>query len=147
MASKKLNRFVERVETLRKGIKEQFEVLLKEEAVSIFTEYPWLESFGWAQYAPYFNDGEQCEFSVNCDYPMLTTKLHEGWSGEDYDDFPGEEEFGTSEAEAEECYRKVRTLLSSLCKVAEDIFRLYTDDGKVIISRDGSIITESYEHE
>ena len=34
----------------------------------IFTKYPELESFGWSQYTPYFNDGDTCVFSANTNY-------------------------------------------------------------------------------
>lgn len=34
----------------------------------IFEKYPTLESFGWTQYTPYFNDGETCVFYANTDY-------------------------------------------------------------------------------
>lgn len=34
----------------------------------IFDKYPTLESFGWTQYTPYFNDGETCVFYANTDY-------------------------------------------------------------------------------
>ncbi len=34
----------------------------------IFEKYPTLESFGWTQYTPYFNDGDSTIFSVNTDY-------------------------------------------------------------------------------
>jgi len=34
----------------------------------IFEKYPTLESFGWMQYTPYFNDGDATIFSVNTDY-------------------------------------------------------------------------------
>jgi len=34
----------------------------------IFQEYPTLESFGWTQYTPYFNDGDATIFSVHTDY-------------------------------------------------------------------------------
>ena len=35
---------------------------MKEE---IFDKYPSVESVGWPQYTPYFNDGELCHFSVH----------------------------------------------------------------------------------
>jgi len=44
--------------------KENFKVFTKE----IFDKYRSLESFGWNQYTPYFNDGETCTFSANIDY-------------------------------------------------------------------------------
>lgn len=37
----------------------------------LFERFPTLEYFSWKQYAPYFNDGEPCVFSVYCDYPRV----------------------------------------------------------------------------
>jgi hypothetical protein len=34
----------------------------------IFEKHPKVESFGWSQYTPYFNDGDTCAFSANTDY-------------------------------------------------------------------------------
>ena len=34
----------------------------------IFEKHPKIESFGWSQFTPYFNDGDTCTFSVNTDY-------------------------------------------------------------------------------
>lgn len=33
----------------------------------IFEKHPKVESFGWSQYTPYFNDGDTCTFSANTD--------------------------------------------------------------------------------
>lgn len=35
---------------------------------NVFTKHPKVESFGWNQYTPYFNDGDTCIFSANTDY-------------------------------------------------------------------------------
>src|SRR5574343_365503 len=40
----------------------------KECTDELFSKFPTLESFGWVQYTPYFNDGAECLFSVNRDY-------------------------------------------------------------------------------
>lgn len=32
----------------------------------LFDKHPDLHSFDWTQYTPYFNDGDECIFSVNC---------------------------------------------------------------------------------
>jgi len=37
----------------------------------IFDKYNKLESFGWTQYTPYFNDGEACTFCANTDYLII----------------------------------------------------------------------------
>ena len=34
----------------------------------IFEKYSKLESFGWTQYTPYFNDGDSCVFSAQVGY-------------------------------------------------------------------------------
>lgn len=36
-----------------------------ETAKVLFDAYPRLKSFGWTQYTPYFNDGDECTFSAH----------------------------------------------------------------------------------
>ena len=50
----------------------------------IFEKYPTLESFGWTQYTPYFNDGDTCIFSVNTDYISVNDEYVDEakWSSE-----------------------------------------------------------------
>lgn len=50
----------------------------------IFEKYPTLESFGWSQYTPYFNDGDTCIFSVNTDYISVNDEYVDEakWSSE-----------------------------------------------------------------
>jgi hypothetical protein len=61
----------EKQEEIRKMKKEMVEAsnkIFTELTKSIFEEYPKVESFGWSQYTPYFNDGDTCTFSVNTDW-------------------------------------------------------------------------------
>jgi hypothetical protein len=45
---------------------------------NIFEDNPNLESFGWKQYTPYFdNDGENCNFLVNTDHIYINGKSDE----------------------------------------------------------------------
>ena len=52
---------------LSEKIKENFHGLTKE----LFDSYSELDSFGWRQYTPYFNDGESCEFRSVHNYPTI----------------------------------------------------------------------------
>lgn len=52
---------------LSEKIKTNFHGVAKE----LFDAYPELDSFGWRQYTPYFNDGEPCEFRSMHDYPTI----------------------------------------------------------------------------
>lgn len=43
----------------------------------IFNKYSELESFGWKQYTPYFNDGDACLFYANIDYLIINDEYAE----------------------------------------------------------------------
>lgn len=61
----------EKQEEIRKMKQEMLEAsnkIFTDLTKTIFEDHPKLESFGWSQYTPYFNDGETCTFSVNTDY-------------------------------------------------------------------------------
>ncbi len=49
-----------------------FDIFISE----IFNKYP-IESFGWSQYTPYFNDGDTCIFSANTDYLKINDEYVE----------------------------------------------------------------------
>ena len=51
---------------------------------NIFEKYPKIESFGWNQYTPYFNDGDTCTFSANTDYLSVNGEYADDaeWSNE-----------------------------------------------------------------
>lgn len=56
----------EQVKELRAQMKAAAQEALKEGTKEVFAEYSdVLHSFGWVQYAPAFNDGEPCEFSMH----------------------------------------------------------------------------------
>jgi hypothetical protein len=52
-------------EAIDKLLKEKVYQLFQQEVEELFREHPDLESFTWSQYTPYFNDGDECVFSVN----------------------------------------------------------------------------------
>ena len=58
--------------------------LFDEFRVYIFSKYTELNSFGWTQFTPYFNDGDVTLFSANTDYLMLNGEYMEEskWYGE-----------------------------------------------------------------
>lgn len=64
-------------EQMRNKIKANFHELAK----TVFNEYPELKSFGWTQYTPYFNDGEECVFSSNHDDPFING--FDSWTSSD----------------------------------------------------------------
>ncbi len=53
---------------IKKQILQKSNEVFDEFCKDIFIKCPRLESFGWSQYTPYFNDGDTCVFNVNIDY-------------------------------------------------------------------------------
>lgn len=58
----------EEIKKLKKEMIEASNKIFTELTKSIFEEHPKVESFGWTQYTPYFNDGDTCTFSAQTDY-------------------------------------------------------------------------------
>jgi RecG-like helicase len=57
---------------------------IKKSFKQLFADYPDLQSFGWSQYTPYWNDGSPCEFMVYNDEPMINGDCVSVWSLEQH---------------------------------------------------------------
>lgn len=77
---KELSDLKDQIQTESSEIFDQF-------ITEIFEKSPKLESFGWTQYTPYFNDGSTCIFSANTDYLYI--------NGVSYDEADWYEEMNT----------------------------------------------------
>jgi len=62
--------------------------LFKKTTKNFFDSVPEIKAFYWSQYTPYFNDGDECVFSVNDVYFTNTT---------DTDNIEWEEEYNGEE--------------------------------------------------
>lgn len=56
---------------LKKAHLEKSKELFTKVTKKLFDSHPTLESFSWNQYTPYFNDGDECVFSVNGGDPSI----------------------------------------------------------------------------
>lgn len=84
-------------------VKAKGKTIIREAVTEFFNAFPEVESIRWAQYTPYFNDGEACYFGVN----DITIKLKGVDEGGDYDDgyeysvgFDLKSDWGRKEAKA-----------------------------------------------
>lgn len=132
-----------------------------------------IKSFGWTQYTPYFNDGDECEFGVNVDYPYI--------NGEDELDTLNEDKYVTITYENEnevkeylelkgykwmmnntigqggyiknkeydsELLDLVQEFKSAISDIDSEFLKdLFGDHVKVTVHDDGNIETEEYEHD
>lgn len=133
----KLNQLIEQLHEARSAFRAQGEAALKEGFREFFAANPEVTAFAWTQYAPYFNDGEPCEFSVN-DIFSTTMSLDD----EEFD----ASELATGGYYGEETPAAIE-FARNLHRIPEDLFRdIFGDDALVLVTRDG-IKTEDHAHD
>lgn len=120
--------------------KEYFEVAAKD----VFEQYPKLESFGWTQYTPHFNDGDPCRFRVNA-YPGEMYI-----NGEFQDDLSEDgcfEDWGMSADEVEAIGKATYEVVKTMDK---DSLEKMFGEGKVTVTcKNGKLKAEAddYDHD
>lgn len=115
---------------LQAQIVEESKAFFKEESAALFAKYPAMESFAWRQYTPYWNDGEECTFSVHSD-------------GE----INGADSYENKKTEAkipEAAYGDIRKHIDAID--SDTMKTMFGDHVKVICKRDG-IEIEEYSHD
>lgn len=131
-----------RIEQARKEAKSLVQTVFTDASTELFNAHPELDSFGWRQYTPYFNDGDTCEFSARTDEPAINGidggDIAEGWTYKD------------------EVYPARNPELIPLQKAVEDFLGLFDDDDfldlagdhvEVTVSREGGLTTDDYSHD
>lgn len=112
-----------------------------------------IKSFGWTQYTPYFNDGDECTFSVNLDYSLEV-------NGEDTDEINGLDwrikyylkngeysEEKTDEWDIE-LFKLVEEFKEILSSIDDEFYKdLFGDHVQVTVYENGNIEVEEYEHD
>lgn len=103
----------------------------------VFEQNPTLVKFGWRQYTPYYNDGDECVFRASFDYPNILLE------GQDEDLY--EEETWYTEKDAEfPVWNNVKTFLSQFDD--NDVQLLFGDHVQVSVTKDG-VEVEEYSHD
>lgn len=152
-------------------MQEEMQTVLKDAFKEIFEKAPHLAAITWTQYTPYFNDGDECTFSVHDAY--LLTDGYEEELGEDfnfdpYDADGAESAFLTKPVpfyfESDSSWAKdavsnwkkwehkeeselVESMINSVFGIDNDIFRAcFGDHAKVLATREKFII-EEYSHD
>lgn len=75
VAKEKYNALRKKIADAKKTMEETAKGLFVEMSADLFNDNLTLESFGWQQYTPYWNDGDVCTFRCNGDYPTVTIKV------------------------------------------------------------------------
>lgn len=129
-----------------------------------------IKSISWQQYTPYFNDGEECTFSVNLDldyafkvngesldesdfFTVSTYGLHrlscndgsyEDWIGK----YPEDKIDQVKNADQIILYNILLEIVSLIESIPDEFLKeLFGDHVEVTVKNDGTIETEEYEHD
>lgn len=146
----------EEIDAIKKELATKVQTTFHELSKELFTLYPELKSFGWTQYTPYFNDGEECTFRVNHRYPTIN-----GFNS-DYGKEGPEGWINITEGAQEQIYDSgfkpnpnfnpyykeiIDNVKEFLSKFGDDDFlSIFNNHVEVTITADG-VKTAEYEHE
>lgn len=134
-------------EELNEKGKQAFGLACKE----LFAIHPCLKAFRWAQYTPYFNDGEECTFGTHDVY----CQMHEPLSKEEmesvgsiYDEDDDDDQWLSAYGEPNHL---VKAAIKDACEVRdmldEDSLReMFGDHVEVTVTADG-VETDDYSHD
>ncbi len=172
----KINAIRAKAAELKKELMEANKEVFSESAKELFEKFPKLDWFEWTQYTPYFNDGDECTFSVNAEdnqvwinglecenggFYFSTTKWSKDSSGKSsYIDKTDEEilseEFNSDEGTT---FRDLDMTVSEIVKLKhaipafvqsfdEDYLKeAFGDHTSVKMHRDGTVENDEYEHD
>lgn len=125
----------------KEAMKRDGKVAILASLAGLFARFPHLEAVCWAQYTPYFNDGDPCVFSLCEPYVKV-----QGIKDEDSDRDDGYvDRYGLrdEDSEMEEALTEFYEQASAIEEVFKDVF---DDHSEITVTRDG-VKVESYEHD
>jgi len=133
-----------KIKEAREAAKAVVKTLFLEMTASVFSQFPTLKSFGWTQYTPYFNDGDPCTFRSHSSYPSMTF-LVDGVE-EQLDNNYGEDDTEDPKT-SEELRNSVKEALKVFFKDFDEEDLEEFGEGSVVVTRDGKIDVEDYDHD
>ncbi len=148
----KLDELNAKMEALKTEFKNSGKEAIEESIKEIFESHPELEAITWTQYAPYFNDGEPCTFSVNDVYYKLVSKKDESSEentdeeDEDDDEYESWDDVPYNEKTRTPLEKKLHAFEKQLQSLQELAEVVYGPDCRVVVNRNETII-EEYSHD
>lgn len=138
-----LKNLITQMEALRTEFEETALSLVKAEAKNFFDANPDILAVSWSQYAPFFNDGEACEFSVHEIYACGADPDLEEGEEHDFSELHYGEHPGVVNSYNAEVHTAAKAFTDLLASIPEEVMRdVFGDDSRVIITRDGIDIEE-----
>jgi hypothetical protein len=106
------------------------------------TKHPSVKAIGWAQYTPYFNDGDPCTFSLRGLHASAMDEREEDLYGDGWHEIYGDPEEGF----AAEDWQALKDLEGALGSLEDELHAVFGDHVRVIVTPDG-VDVEEYSHD
>jgi hypothetical protein len=132
------------LEALTKKIKQSGYKAMKEDFKIFFDQNPEITAIAWTQYAPAFNDGDACTFSVH-EFNFTTAPKER--LKDAFGEFSGYGEENPADGFREGYGHKAINLLSKDVLSAHIFKTLFGDDCKVMVTKDLEIISDYVDHD
>lgn len=143
-----LEAFKEKKRQLTEELRKEFPNLIK----PLLQESETINSISWAQYTPYFNDGEECIFNSYAASFDINGESRYHY-GDDNDEIYQKKIWRDGGYKINEHYNKkegdiVEELKKILSSIPDEFYKeLFGDHAKITITRNGEIDVEGYEHD
>lgn len=147
-------------EALQAKISKRGEIAMKEALAEFFKDHPEVNAIGWAQYTPFFNDGEECTFSVHGVGVNFVDKAEnaaaEGASDKDddekfdpetcnrYSDFV--DSYGIDEKKHKALYKNMKAMNKAFESMSDVLKSVFGDHMFVVATRK-KIYIRDFDHE
>ena len=147
---------------LAEEITTKAKTLFKEAVGTLFVEFPNLVSFGWTQYTPYFNDGDECTFGSGHSNPFIkfTTSKNTDPDELGYEDEFSDYHYYDYSKDFKQKTLKPTLTIAQLAEVTtgksvvefltnfddDDMLNMFGDHQKVIVTSN-KVESEDYEHD
>jgi hypothetical protein len=143
----KIQQIKQELEDAMKAAQEKCAALFKESCKEIFEKNPELESFGWVQYTPYFNDGDECLFRVSCDVDC-GLRINGEMASYILEEFDYKSDEYKAKSQELEKYEEICELVNAIDGIPGDLLKqIFGDHVTVDIKRDGTHEVEEYCHD
>ena len=135
-----MSEIVKRIQELREQVSTEGEKLLREHFSVVFDKYPQVIGLTWVGYTPFWNDGEQCQYSSCHEYSDIVFMVDGkelSWNESSEEDC---KTAGVTEKIQEEFQKHFPDLDD------DDMLAIFGDHAKITLYRD-RVEVEEYEHE
>lgn len=151
---KKLNEILEATKKYESALEKNTRDIIREMVSDIMKEHPQVSGISWAQYTPWFNDGDPCVFRVHEPLVRFTDEFKKTISDSDssLEEHPRVEAFYVyNSSDASEDIKKLHEKLANFYKVtkkiSEGLDRTFGDHCLVTVTANGDILIDEYQHD